>query len=151
MFLNILHGFKMTVARKFLPEIDFAKLSKTAHGINVPLFKKVISFLKKNLSDKEETRFIFFSQIPDIADSLEATTDETLKSFLFFSNKYPKYVKPVAIYYSENLVYHLEPEDLEEVKATNSFHHPDNPKIIISDADKHIRHAFLFRSLNETK
>lgn len=141
----------MTTATKFLPEIDFAKLSKTAHGINVPLFKKVVSFLKKNLSDKEDTRFIFLSKIPDIADSLHATTDDTLKIFIFFSNKYPKYVKPVAIYYSENFVYHLEPEDLEEVKETNSFHHPDNPKIIISEADKHIRHAFLFRGLNEAK
>lgn len=136
---------------KTLPKIDYIKLSKTAHGINVSLLKNVMSYVQEKYKEHESAMFIYFSEIPNIADGLHASTEETFKSFMFFSNKYPKYVQMVAIYFEENFVYHLEPEDLDEVKSTNSFHHPDNPKIIITNADKRIRHAFMFRYPNEVK
>jgi hypothetical protein len=129
---------------KQIPDIDCSILKAKVVGFDDEAFIKVRTFLNSKTSERSEPYFIFFHPgLVKISKEINIEAKRIFKTLNFLSSYWPDIVKMKAIFEEESEVYILKTDDLDELASTKKFYHPRNPDIILENADKLIRHAFV--------
>jgi hypothetical protein len=136
----------MPIGDKTAQQIPLPNLSVLgeAPAVDKSLLERLVQFLNDSLKEREAPLYVFFQ--PDIAayaEKLKASPKDTFEALMCLSGFYPDFVALKSILDRDGLFYILQDEDIEEVKTSNTLHHPFDPRMVYSDATEMLRHAFV--------
>lgn len=137
--------------QKTIPQIDEQNLKAVAPGVDSSVVAKLVTLLNERISSRKAPLYIFVNpDLPRYAEEIKSDVSETLKAFLYLSSFYPNCLKMRVILDHDDLFYHLQDEDLTELKECDTVHNPYDPMIVYNDAKSIVRHAFVL-GLNEKR
>lgn len=138
-------GTKKILFSQVLPE---EKIKQIAPGISPNAVSSIAEELDKVFMGRRSPVYIFIK--PDLeayASKFHVDVKELFGALQFLSGFMHDVVKFRAIFIREDegLFHVLDRDELEEVESKNTLLHPDDPRVVLTDARKHLRHAFVIQ------
>lgn len=129
----------------FLPSLDVKTIETSAPGINASVTSRLIQLMNTDYApSKKAPKMLFLNPyLETFAKKLNTSVAETYQSMTFISTLYSNKVILKAVLNYEDKIFVLHNDDIDEIKATGKLHFPDDPRVLISDAEKYVRYAYL--------
>lgn len=129
-----------------IPLLKQKDIERRAPGIDPKAVVSSITYLNSLLENRSTPVYIFFN--PDIeqyAKNIGIEPKSFYQSLNFLSSYFSAKIKHEVIFQEEGLFYLLQEEDLKELKESNRFHNPEDPRIVYERAQSLMRHAFVVK------
>lgn len=127
-----------------IPLLKKDEIEKRIPGISSEVVLSLIGYLNSIIEHRSAPLYIFFN--PDLENHAKQIGTEPKNIFAslnFLSSFFGDQIKHAVILDHDGLFYHLQEEDLRELKEHNRLHNPEDPRIVYERAQNLVRHAFV--------